>query len=131
MIIGCNVRGLWYIVKHLNRASTFADLGSAQNVPNFMQIFGNFGKIVLWRPPWLATPPSGNPGSASVQAERFIKIQLGHSQSMKRIEFHAVIFNCSVKRFCRIKNVLLEFRVQQQMLQLLDAIAALLHQRDF
>ena len=37
----------------------------AQNFLNFMQFFGNFGKIVCWWPPGgLAPPPTGNPGSA-------------------------------------------------------------------
>ena len=36
-----------------------------QNFLNFMQFFGNFGKIVCWQPPGgLAPPPMGNPGSA-------------------------------------------------------------------
>ena len=37
---------------------------TAQNVLNFMQFFGKFGKIVCWRPSpgGLAPPPVGNPG---------------------------------------------------------------------
>ena len=47
-----------------------ADLGgrpppTVQNFLDFMQFFGNFDKIVCWRPPrGLAPPPTGNPGSA-------------------------------------------------------------------
>ena len=38
-----------------------------QNSFNFMQFWGQFGKIVCWRPPGeLAPPPRGNPGSATV-----------------------------------------------------------------
>ena len=51
-----------------------ADLGgpgarppTAQNFLDFMQLFGNFDKIVCWRPPpprGSAPSPTGNPGSA-------------------------------------------------------------------
>ena len=56
-----------------------ADLRGAPKTPpprggpnsfNFMQFWGNFGKIVCWRP-----PPRGNPGSATVIASaRLLKI---------------------------------------------------------
>ena len=36
---------------------------------NFMQFLGKFGKIVCWRPPGeLASPPQGNPGSATAKS---------------------------------------------------------------
>ena len=38
---------------------------TGQNFLNFMQLFGNFGKIVCWRPPLEGWRPSyENPGSA-------------------------------------------------------------------
>ena len=39
---------------------------TAQNFLNFMQFFGNFGKIICWSPlpGGLAPPPTGNPVSA-------------------------------------------------------------------
>ena len=50
--------------------NSVADLGGApptvQNVLNFMQFSGKFGKIVCWHPPgWLTPPPTRNPGSAA------------------------------------------------------------------
>ena len=38
--------------------------GAPQNVLNFMQFFGKFGKIMLVPPGGLAAPPTGNPESA-------------------------------------------------------------------
>ena len=51
-----------YIVKFWTRAPP-----EGPNSFNFMQFLGTFGKIVYWRPPReLASPPRGNPGSATV-----------------------------------------------------------------
>ena len=46
------------VVKHVNGTSAFEDRGgAAQNILNFMQIFGKIGKVVLWR----SSPRVGTP----------------------------------------------------------------------
>ena len=62
----------------IKMSETMVDLRGARgthappgpNSFNFMQFLGNFGKIVCWRPPGeLASPPRGNPGSATVKTK--------------------------------------------------------------
>ena len=45
--------------------------GGVQIVLDFMQFFGKFGKIIVWRPlpGGLVPPPTENPGSASENKE--------------------------------------------------------------
>ena len=69
----------------VDRYYPLADHRGARRTPpggpnsfNFMQFLGKFGKIVRWRPPGeMASPPRGNPGSATGYLETlFIYIKL-------------------------------------------------------
>ena len=54
-----------FAVADLDGAHPVCAPPTTQNFLDFMQFFGNFDKIVCWRPPrGSAPPPTGNPGSA-------------------------------------------------------------------
>ena len=44
---------------------------------NFMQFWGNFGKIICWRPRGVGAPPRRNPGSATAQFQIISRLKPG------------------------------------------------------